>query len=106
MFLKYTKTQVYKQNVLGIPFIQPLFYHYPEDHFTYYEVDKQYMYGPAVKVNIGQNADTEDPAYFPRGRWCSVFYYDSATECFWSDGQSFTNRKSYVYLKEGSIVPL
>lgn len=104
-FLKYTKTQIFKQRISGEPFIRPLFYDFPEDYFTYPEVDKQYMYGPNIKVSIHDNANKEEPAYFPAGKWCSVYYARLAkkSQCLQSGGQSFTNLEAYVYLRPGSI---
>ena len=39
---------------MGTPFIRPLFYDFPEIDLAYSEVDKQYMYGPSIKVSVNE----------------------------------------------------
>jgi alpha-glucosidase (family GH31 glycosyl hydrolase) len=75
MLIKYTRTNIFKHTNFKEPIIRPLFFDFPADNITYDQVDKQFMYGSAIKVSIQyENEHDEKPTYFPSGLWCSVAY--------------------------------
>ncbi|CAG8389415.1 unnamed protein product [Penicillium salamii] len=68
--LDYLYTSFHKQTMTGIPFLQPLFYVYPEDEKTFGN-ELQFFYGDALLVSpvVGEGEDSVQ-AYFPD----DVFY--------------------------------
>ncbi|KAE8344047.1 putative alpha/beta-glucosidase agdC [Aspergillus arachidicola] len=63
--LDYIYTSFYKQSQTGEPFLQPLFYLYPEDENTF-SIDLQFFYGDAILVSpIPDKGLTSVDAYFP-----------------------------------------
>ncbi|GMF76356.1 unnamed protein product [Aspergillus oryzae] len=63
--LDYIYTSFYKQSQTGEPFLQPVFYLYPEDENTF-SIDLQFFYGDAILVSpVPDKGLTSVDAYFP-----------------------------------------
>ncbi|PWY89999.1 alpha/beta-glucosidase agdC [Aspergillus heteromorphus CBS 117.55] len=63
--LDYIYTSLYRQSQTGEPFLQPLFYLYPEDKNTFAN-DLQFFYGDAILVSpVTEQGSTTVNAYFP-----------------------------------------
>ncbi|KAJ8028752.1 Maltase-glucoamylase, intestinal [Holothuria leucospilota] len=76
--LPYLYTLFYHANVDGHTVMRPLFHEFYND-ITAYDVDKQFLWGPAFLISpvLDQDAVTVD-AYFPDDRWFD--YYTGAEE--------------------------
>ncbi|KAL1856211.1 hypothetical protein Plec18170_004080 [Paecilomyces lecythidis] len=63
--LDYLYTAFHQQTTTGEPFLQPMFYLYPEDPNTF-AIDLQFFYGDAILVSpVTSNGSTSVEAYFP-----------------------------------------
>jgi alpha-glucosidase len=63
--LDYIYTDFYRQSTTGEPFLQPLFYLYPQDNNTF-PIDRQFFFGDAVLVSpVMDEGSTSVDAYFP-----------------------------------------
>ncbi|GAD99202.1 alpha-glucosidase, putative [Paecilomyces variotii No. 5] len=73
--LDYLYTAFHQQTTTGEPFLQPMFYLYPEDPNTF-AIDLQFFYGDAILVSpVTSNGSTSVEAYFP-----DDVFYDWYTE--------------------------
>ncbi|RAL13209.1 putative alpha-glucosidase [Aspergillus homomorphus CBS 101889] len=105
--LDYIYTSLHRQSQTGEPFLQPLFYLYPEDKNTFTN-DLQFFFGDAILVSpVIEENSTSVNAYFP-----DDIFYD------WYTGEALRGRGANVTLKDidfthipihvrgGSIVPI
>ncbi|KAL3430896.1 glycosyl hydrolases family 31-domain-containing protein [Aspergillus tetrazonus] len=68
--LDYVYTAFHRQSKTGEPFLQPLFYLYPEDKNTF-AIDLQFFYGDAILISpVTEKNSTSVNAYFPK----DIFY--------------------------------
>ncbi|CDW91804.1 maltase-intestinal-like [Stylonychia lemnae] len=109
MLLRYTRTQVYVQLNTGKPVIKPLFHDYPNDQQAYDLVNKQYMFGESIIVQIDQSIRPQSQIYFPQGYWCSIYYFENQTSClYFSKGTYYQPKQNdpyRIYLKQGTVSP-
>ncbi|KAJ5268560.1 hypothetical protein N7505_004318 [Penicillium chrysogenum] len=105
--LDYLYTSFYRQTLTGTPFLQPLFYVYPEDSNTFGN-ELQFFYGDSILVSpVSEEGATSVNAYFPED-----LFYD------WFTGVAVQGEGSVktitdlvitdipIHIRGGSIIPL
>ena len=105
--LDYLYTSFYRQTLTGTPFLQPLFYVYPEDSNTFGN-ELQFFYGDSILVSpVSEEGATSVDAYFPED-----LFYD------WFTGVAVQGEGSVktitdlaitdipIHIRGGSIIPL
>jgi alpha-glucosidase len=104
--LDYLYTSFWRQSITGVPFLQPLFYVFPDDAKTF-DVQGQFFFGEAILVSpvLGEG-ESSVQAYFPEG-----VYYDWFTgervdggSVKSIDGLGITDIP--IHVRGGSIIPL
>lgn len=105
--LDYTYTGFHRQSQTGEPFLQPLFYLYPEDRNTFTN-DLQFFYGDALLISpvTAQGRDYVD-AYFPD----DIFYdwYTGSPVHGHGTKTTFHNVNTThipVHIRGGNIIPI
>lgn len=105
--IDYIYTSLYRQNQTGEPFLQPVFYLYPEDKNTY-DIDTEFFYGDSILVSpVLDSGLTSVDAYFPD----DIFYDWYTGKPVRGHGANITiNDISItdipVHIRGGSIIPL
>lgn len=105
--LDYIYTSLYRQSQTGEPFLQPLFYLYPEDSNTFAN-DLQFFYGDAILVSPVTNENsTSVDAYFPD----DIFYDWYTGAVVRGRGASITLSNVNlthipIHIRGGNIVPV
>lgn len=105
--MDYIYTSFYRQSQTGEPFLQPMFYLYPEDKNTFSN-DLQFFYGDALLVSpVPDEGATSVEAYFPN----DIFYdwYTGAPVA--GQGANITLEDIDVthiplHIRGGSIIPV
>ncbi|KAF2646100.1 hypothetical protein P280DRAFT_512306 [Massarina eburnea CBS 473.64] len=105
--LDYIYTHLHRQSKTGLPMLNPLFFHYPEDTNTF-SIEHQFFYGDNILVSpvLEENA-TDVTIYLPKG----IFYDYWTHEKIVSNG-SFVQLKDIpftsipLHIRGGSIIPL
>jgi alpha-glucosidase len=105
--LDYLYTCFHRQTLTGTPFLQPLFYVYPEDSKTFGN-ELQFFYGDSILVSpVSEEGATSVEAYFPED-----LFYD------WFTGVAVQGKGSVktitdlamtdipIHIRGGSIIPL
>lgn len=105
--LDYLYTAFHRQSQSGEPFLQPLFYIYPEDQNTFTN-QLQFFYGDSIMVSpVADEGQTSVAAYFP-----NELFYD------WFTGKAIRGRGASItlenikptdipiHIRGGSIIPL
>lgn len=94
----------------GIPLIQPMYYHYPDNDQSY-DAKNQYFFGselvvaPITKKCNLETLSADENVYFPEGNWFDIFTnnrYKGETVLRVYRQQS----EMPVFAKEGAILPL
>ncbi|KAJ5578705.1 Glycoside hydrolase family 31 [Penicillium hispanicum] len=105
--LDYLYTAFHRQSETGEPFLQPLFYLYPEDTATF-AIELQFFYGDALLVSPVQDAgQTSVDAYFPD----DLFYDWYTGQTVRGKGRNITLTNIQVtdipiHIRGGSVLPL
>ncbi|KAJ5779962.1 Glycoside hydrolase family 31 [Penicillium paradoxum] len=105
--LDYLYTSFHHQTVTGSPFLQPLFYVYPEDSQTFGN-ELQFFYGDSILVSpVSEEGATSVDAYFPKD-----LFYDWFTGAV-VQGEGAVKTISDlavtdipIHIRGGSILPL
>lgn len=104
--LDYLYTAFHKQSVTGHPFLQPLFYVYPEDEKTFGN-ELQFFFGDALLVSpVTGEGESSVQAYFP-----DDVFYDWFTGAVVQGGDVRTLSDVGltdipIHIRGGSIIPL
>ncbi|KAA8651458.1 putative alpha-glucosidase [Aspergillus tanneri] len=105
--LDYIYTQFHRQSKTGEPFLQPLFYLYPEDKNTFSN-DLQFFYGDSILISpVTDENKTSVNAYFPN----DIFYdwYTGAPVRGQGANKTLENigiTHIPIHIRGGSIVPI
>ncbi|KAK1139361.1 hypothetical protein N8T08_000812 [Aspergillus melleus] len=105
--LDYIYTQFHRQSRTGEPFLQPMFYLYPEDKNTFSN-GLQFFYGDAILISpVTEENQTSVTAYFPK----DIFYdwYTGAPLRGKGTNVTLSNidiTHIPVHIRGGSIVPV
>ncbi|KAJ5901593.1 CAZyme family GH31 [Penicillium taxi] len=105
--LDYIYTAFQRQTTTGEPFLQPLFYVYPQDSNTFAN-QAQFFYGDSLLISPVQDVGEEHvDAYFPQG----VFYDWHTGKAIRSDGQIIRLNNIGltdipIHIRGGSIIPV
>lgn len=108
--IPYTYTMNWKLHKELLPFITPMYYHYPMEEVAY-EVGNQYFFGTELMIcpiTEKTNAKTNMAsvmAWLPKGRW--IDFYDGTI--YEGDRKKRMFRgvdKQVVLAKEGAIIPM
>ncbi|KAL6237761.1 hypothetical protein BDW75DRAFT_237994 [Aspergillus navahoensis] len=104
--LDYIYTAFHRQSETGEPFLQPLFYLYPEDKNTF-AIDLQFFYGDAILISpVTKENSTSVNAYFPKDIFCD-WYTGAAIQ---GQGANITLSNINIthipiHIRGGNIVP-
>ncbi len=105
--LDYIYTAFQRQSETGEPFLQPLFYLYPEDENTF-DNDLQFFYGDALLISpVTEESSTSVDAYFPD----DIFYELYTGTQIQGQGAQSTLTDIHItdipiHIRGGSIIPL
>ncbi len=111
---KYYYTQMYQLSKNGGPFIQPLFFQFPQDVNSRDDQQLNMMLGEALKLGINSNKLNQNftSLIFPQGAtWCNLFKSNNESEsCIVGNSNKLIrSSKAYefdLHLRDGYIVPL
>lgn len=105
--LDYLYTAFHRQTVTGEPFLQPLFYIYPNDANTF-DNELQFFYGDSILVSpVADQGETSVEAYFPDDRfydWFTGKIVQGNEEKVKLDSVQTTDIP--IHIRGGSIIPL
>ncbi|KAL4912832.1 glycosyl hydrolases family 31-domain-containing protein [Aspergillus aurantiobrunneus] len=105
--LDYIYTAFHRQSETGEPFLQPVFYLYPEDENTFSR-DLQFFYGDALLISpVTKENSTSVDAYFPK----DIFYDWYTGAPIHGQGASITLTDINIthipiHIRGGSIIPV
>ncbi|RDW90214.1 putative alpha-glucosidase [Aspergillus mulundensis] len=105
--LDYIYTAYHRQSETGEPFLQPLFYLYPEDKNTF-ATDLQFFYGDALLISpVTEENSTSVNAYFPK----DIFYdwYTGATVQGQGANITLSNINIThipIHIRGGNVIPI
>ncbi|KAL4795719.1 glycosyl hydrolases family 31-domain-containing protein [Aspergillus venezuelensis] len=105
--LDYIYTAFHRQSQTGEPFLQPLFYLYPEDQNTFAR-EQQFFYGDALLISpVTEEGSTSVDAYLPN----DIFYDWYTGEPVRGAGETVTLDNISVndipiHIRGGSIIPM
>ncbi|KAL4994553.1 glycosyl hydrolases family 31-domain-containing protein [Aspergillus recurvatus] len=105
--LDYIYTAFHRQSETGEPFLQPLFYLYPEDENTF-AIDLQFFYGDAILISpVTKENSTSVNAYFPK----DIFYDWYTGAAIQGQGTNITLSNINIthipiHIRGGNIVPI
>lgn len=111
LFLPYLYTLFYRSHVYGDTVARPLFFEFPDDPKTY-DIDEQFMWGPALLVNPAlYQGQTDVTAYVPAGIWVSPslvrrIHVQNGTQITFPAALNGTAPVTPLLFRGGHIVPV
>jgi alpha-glucosidase (family GH31 glycosyl hydrolase) len=114
--IKYHLSKYYQSEISfihdeGGAFYKPLFFEFPDDPRSYYDLNLNVMIGSGLKLAVQSNTIGQNTTefYFPPGGWCNVFNPEKG--CSHSNLGEIKELPTkaddfYLHIREGYIVPM
>jgi alpha-glucosidase len=105
--LDYIYTALHKQSETGLPLLNPLFFHYPQDLATA-PIDLQFFFGDALLVSpVTEENSTDVSIYLPKDTFYDFFTHEKVEgKGDWVNLTDVAFTTIPLHIRAGSIVPL